>query len=304
MIPSMDMKSALARAQRQLKDKGIPSAPLDAEVLLLASLNAGREPARDKSWLYLHLHDHELTKREAARFHGYIARRLEQEPVAYITGRKEFYGRDFYVDKSVLIPRVETELIVDEALEVLRATPMKEYTLLDLGTGSGCIPVSILASMKEHGLNNVRRALACDISEAALKTARKNAKAQGVNIRFRSADLSDAIDELRTRKDVIVTANLPYISPADYAKLAKSVKGYEPKLALTTKDNGLLLMKKALEAFSRLAAGFDSYHLLLEADPKQMRALESHARKLLMGIKCEAYRDLRGKQRMMHIYNL
>jgi release factor glutamine methyltransferase len=297
----MVLKEALLWAQTKLKDKGITSAPLDAEVLLLEAVNVSRKTVCDKSWLYLRFEKYKLSPRQENIFKDFVARRCKHEPVSYITGRKEFYGLDYAVDKCVLIPRVETELIVDKALSILRSQAKNNFTLLDIGTGSGCIIVSVLTAAVASGLKNIRAAYACDISAGAIRIARKNARQHGVSasLDFLFCDQKKALQKMKDVDRIIITANLPYISPKDYTKLQPDVKRYEPKLALTAGDNGLQLIYRLLDVFAPLSHNTTSFYLLLEADPKQMRSIASYAHRLMEGIDIHTLEDLRGKKRMI-----
>jgi release factor glutamine methyltransferase len=301
----MTLKDALIRAQKQFRDKGIASAPLDAEVLLLEAASSGGKEMRDKRWLYMNLAAYELSLEENILFESFVTRRIAHEPVAYITGRKEFYGLDFAVDNRVLIPRAETEIIVDETLDILLSAPHKVYTLLDIGTGSGCIALSVLHTAKERRSDNLSEVLACDISADAINAARKNAKRHGLSsdVRFMTCDLVEAIHMLKNTTDsnVIITANLPYISTEDYKKLQPNVRIFEPKLALTTEDNGLYHINRLLDIFAEFSHYFASYHLILEADPKQMRAITARTRKMLTGACLHIIKDLRKKKRVIRI---
>ena len=295
----MSLKTALIGAQKKFKTHGITSASLDAEVLLLHALGRGRR-RRDKSWLYLNLERYQLSAQEEKIFEEYVKRRLGGEPIAYITQTKEFYGLDFFVNESVLIPRVETELLVDNSLALLRREK-KKFTLLDLGTGSGCIPISIAQAAQAEGLDKyLGDLLADDVSAAALATAKKNARRHGLarKINFLHAELADALANIKGHERVIVTANLPYITPRDYEKLAPGVRKFEPRLALRAEENGLALIYHLLDNFAALSRNFADYHLLLEADPRQMRSLKARAQKALPGCGIELVRDLRGKTRL------
>lgn len=299
----MDIRSAIRFAAHEFQEKSIASARLDAEVLLLQSLNSGRRKKRDKAWLYLNAERYLLSPQEDELFRSFIRRRKKLEPVAYIIGRKEFYGLDFFVNKDVLIPRPETEIIVEETLRLLRDSTQKSI-LLDIGTGSGCIPISILKAAEAAGLSDkIQKAFADDISKEALKIARKNARRHGVTaqLTFISADLSIALDKLQAARNVILTANLPYISPRNYEKLAPGVRKYEPRLALTTKDSGLYHIRRLLLRFAPLHNGMGSYHMLLEADPQQMRSIASIAKKYLPEADIKIMKDLRRKKRVIRI---
>ncbi|MDD3006420.1 MAG: peptide chain release factor N(5)-glutamine methyltransferase [Candidatus Pacebacteria bacterium] len=297
----MNLKEAITFAQIKLKEKGITSAPLDAEVLLLAAIDGEN---KDKSWMYLNLEKYILSPEEEKTFKSFIRRREKNEPAAYITGKKEFYGIDFFVDKNVLIPRVETEIIVDEVLAIVKSAK-DNLTLIDIGTGSGCIPISILKTIDASGLSRwIKKVYADDISDNALKVARTNAKLHKVSplITFLDCDLEIALDKIKKSKNLILTANLPYISPEGYEKLAPNIKSFEPKIALTTKNKGLYHITRLIEKFAALSPHMSSYHIFLEADPMQMKSIESLAKKNLQNTKTEIIRDLRGKKRVAKIY--
>ncbi len=299
----MDIKSAIIFATDKFKEKSIASARLDAEVLLLQSLNAGRGGKKDKSWMYLNIDEYALSPAEEKRFKGFVARRERHEPVAYIIGRKEFYGSDFFVNKDVLIPRPETEIIVEEALKLIKGRK-KRFALMDIGTGSGCIPISILKAADAAGVSDrITEVYADDISKSALEIAKLNARRHKAasKISFLNLDLEDALEKARGARDLIITANLPYVSPEDYGKLAPNVRSYEPKIAITTKDSGLYHIKRLIGKFAAISSGMESYHIFLEADPGQMRSIASLAKKKLPEADIKMVKDLRGKKRVMEI---
>ena len=171
-----------------------------------------------------------------ARFSALIARRARREPVALITGSREFWGLDFRVSPATLVPRPETEFVVEEALRWLPAAA--GATVLDVGTGSGCVGVSLA-----HERPNTR-IVATDISHGALLVARENAAAHGVSarIRFVCADLTAG---LRLRADVIVS-NPPYVPDGAAPALSRDVAGYEPSCALFGGADGLGTMRRLL----------------------------------------------------------
>lgn len=300
-FPKMNLKEAIIFAQSKLKAKGITSAPLDAEVLLLAAINEGRN---DKSWMYINLEKYILSQGEEKIFKSLIRRREKKEPVAYIINKKEFYGINFFVNKNVLIPRVETEIIVDEVLAALKSAK-NSLALIDIGTGSGCIPISVLKTACTAGLSTkIKKVYANDISEKALEVACTNAERHKVfsKITFLSCDLEIALDRIKNCKNLILTANLPYIAPTDYEKLASNVKNYEPKIALTTRNEGLYHITRLIEKFAVLSPNMSSYRILLEADPRQLKRIERLAKENLQNVEIEIIKDLRGKKRVAKIY--
>jgi len=299
----MDLKEAILFAQDKFRAKGITSASLDAEVLLLEATSRGKRLRRDKNWMYMNLNGYALSQEEEDLFRGFVKRREKDEPIAYIVNRKEFYGLDFFVDKNVLIPRPETEVTVDNSLRILETNPRNNFTLLDIGTGSGCIAIGILDAAKRSGLRNIKNFLACDISHEAIMVAKRNAKRHGLlsKIKFLECDLAESLPKIRGCENVIITANLPYISYDDYAKLGPNVKRYEPRLALTTKDDGLYHIHRLLDNFALYSHYFRSFHLFLEADPKQMKAIGRKAKSALGDIDTSIIRDIRNKQRVIEI---
>jgi len=300
----MDLKEAILFAQKKFKDTGITSASLDAEVLLLATIDKNTREKKDKSWLYLNFERYTLSATEEKKFKEAVRRREGNEPIAYITGKKEFYGLDFFVDKNVLIPRTETEIIVEKSLRILESS-RKEHILLDIGTGSGCIAINILDRLRSmNQTQKIKRAFANDISAKALKVAEKNAKRHKLKskIIFLDCDLEDALEKIKIYKNIIITANLPYIAPEDYERLRSNVKDFEPKIALTTKDDGLYHINRLMIRFAAISHNFDSFYLLLEADPQQIRTIEKISQKMTKNIATEVIKDIRGKKRVIIIY--
>jgi release factor glutamine methyltransferase len=171
-----------------------------------------------------------LSMEEKSLFMELVARRARGEPLAYITGHKEFYGLDFMVDKSVLIPRPETELLVDSVIERYRFHP--GVVFLDVGTGSGAIAVTLAHEMPES------TGLACDLSLSAVKIAKGNALRHGVldRICFFRSDLGRGI---KPGSIDLVVANLPYLSREEFRQTSIEVSGYEPYAALVSEEDGL-----------------------------------------------------------------
>lgn len=212
------------RAANLLAAAEVDSPRLSAELILSHTLNVRRE--------YLLAHPERiLTDAESCIAEDMLRRRASGEPVAYLLGRQEFYGREFLVNKHTLIPRPETELLVDLALkEQNRATP---GLIVDLGTGSGCILLTLLCEMPE------RTGLAADISAPALAVAGENACRLGVDGRcaFMLADMTRPV--FKKHSLGLLVSNPPYVSPDDYAALNREVGGYEPQAALLSPQNGL-----------------------------------------------------------------
>ncbi len=235
LTPSTPVGRALVSAVQRLNEAGCDNARLDAQVLLAHVLG------QERSWLFAH-HDHPLSQANAEEFTDLVARRACREPVAYLTGRKEFYGMDFVVDQRVLIPRPETELLVDLALGQIRDRANRRVVVADVGTGSGAIAVTIAVHAPEA------KVFALDVSPTALAVARQNAErlVAGNGISFLQSDLLAALPE---PADLIV-ANLPYITDEDYQSLSPDVRDYEPQVALKAGALGLDVIERLLQQIS------------------------------------------------------
>lgn len=192
---------------------------------------------------YVRSADGEVPEEVRAAFLSYCERRAEGEPLQYITGSAPFYGRDFYVDEGVLIPRFDTETLIEAVLPRMR----RGMRVLDLCTGSGCIPVTL--ALEGPGETKVTGS---DISEAALRVAGINASRLGARVRFIRSDL---FFQISGRYDII-TANPPYIRSADIDRLDKEVRLYEPRTALDGSEDGLLFYRRiAGDAGAHLVPG-------------------------------------------------
>jgi release factor glutamine methyltransferase len=255
------------------------TAVLDADVLLGHVLGVGREA------LFAHP-ERRLTVIEEERYQELVERRSHGEPVAYLRGFKEFYGLRFEVDRRVLIPRPETEVIVSAARERIAGQAL---TVVDVGTGSGAIAVAVAAH--EHRV----RVIATDDSREALAVAESNALANGVadRVEFRYGDLLAPIIE---RAD-IVCANLPYLTDASVARGAgeRSSLAFEPRAAVVAGPDGLAVIRRCVADLPRvLASGGTAF---FECDPPQASSvvglLES------AGMRGEILRDLSGSERVV-----
>lgn len=277
---AITVKSALQRAREQLKEQGGGTPELDAEVLLCHSTGL------DRAGLYREW-DRLLAESEESRYFALIRRRLAGEPVAYITGRREFMGLDFMVNPSVLIPRPETELLVESALELMPPSP----TVIDVGTGSGAIAVSLAVFRPDAVV------YATDRSPEALDVARLNAARHGVGDRV-SFYLGDLLEPLAAHLPAgrvdLVAANLPYIAREDLPGLPREVRLFEPNLALDGGAGGLELYRRLIPA----AAAFlkRGGRLLLEIGCEQGREIKALLD--LPGWQASVLRDLAGLDRL------
>ncbi len=310
----MIINQAIKIATKKLKQKNIPSADLDAEVLLLEALNRYRKNI-DKSWLYMN-NDYELNKREEKLFNGFVKQRLRHKPVAYITNKKEFYGYEFYVNENVLIPRPETEFMVEEVLKIIDDSKNK-FTLIDIGAGSGCVIISVLNEIEKDRTNGTNRtywtnicgAYANDISSEAIKIAKLNAKKYNLNkkIKFIAGDFGKFMKEKisSASNQFIITANLPYIKNDEYKNLSPNVRKYEPKISLVGGKSGIELIEKLINSISNIKIKNNSEdnnlynHIILEADPAQMKKIKSILKKKLSAVDIKIIKDLRGKNRLI-----
>jgi release factor glutamine methyltransferase len=227
----------------------------DAETLLLHVLGENR------AWLFAHSDD-ELSVDKAAHYTSLIERRLNGEPIQYLTGEQEFYGLPFHVTPAVLIPRPETEHLVEKALEL--AAAFERMRILDVGAGSGAIAISLACSLPEA------RITAVDISAAALAVARKNAERNDVagRIDFKKSDLLAAV---ASEQFQIVVSNPPYVATGDRHSLSVEVRDHEPALALFAGEDGLDVYRRLIPAaFAVLTAGG---FLLMEIGHGQSEAI-------------------------------
>jgi release factor glutamine methyltransferase len=238
----------------RLREAGIESPGLDAEILLREALGATRVQLFD-------MLPYPIRPRAASQYRALIARRVEGVPIAYITGRREFYGHEFTVTEDVLVPRPETEYLVEFALEWLKNHAGQSKSIVDVGTGSGAIAVSVWLETNGH-----HRVIASDVSPAALDVARENNEKLGAAVEFVEGSLLEWLDE---PVDLIL-ANLPYLRPDQ----AHDGIAYEPSVALFSGDDGFELNRKLLEQAPSLLKTPGS--LIMELDPDQAElALEA-----------------------------
>jgi len=225
----MTVHDILNESTKALEAVDIPSARLDVEVLLSFCLKCDRLD-------FFKNPEMKITKAKQADFKRLVARRLQAEPVAYITGRKEFWSFTLEVNKDVLIPRPDTEILVEEALSICRKINSSEMKIIDIGTGSGAIALALAKELHQAKI------IATDISTTALRIARKNALNLGVEnqIDFSRSDLFDSVDDFF---DIIV-CNPPYISAEEYEKLPAGVKAFEPREALLAGKSGTEFYEK------------------------------------------------------------
>jgi len=226
----------LNRSTDFLNKKGIESPRLNAELLLVEVLKCNRID------LYLRF-DKPLKDNELVQYRDWISRRGKFEPLQYIIGKVEFYGLPFEVTQDVLIPRPETEILVEEIIKHCKEKNVR--SILDIGTGSGNIPVSLIKYLDEVKITSI------DISHKALMVAEKNAALNGVEskISFIVSDIKEYKTEIKY--DLIVS-NPPYVGAAEYPNLQNEIKNYEPGIAVTDSNDGLYFYRTIAEASKSL----------------------------------------------------
>ena len=276
------IKNAVDAATRRLTGTVTETPRLDAEVLMAFVLGWTR--AR----LFAHW-DEPLDGEQQARYESLVERRAAGEPVAYIRNLKEFLGLELYVDRRVLIPRPETELLVSRAVVRLQSGARTRPLVVDVGTGSGAIAIGIAKACPEVEV------IATDISADALAVAAQNASRHGVELDLRRGSLLEPIAE---PVDLIV-ANLPYLSRDEYASLQGTSISYEPRIALTDEEDGLRLFDELLsKAPAELKKGGA---ILLEIGSTQPRTLQALAKRRLPNMQAAVFVDYAGHARVLEL---
>lgn len=273
----MILKQALSRARGIFAENNIEDAPLEGELLLRHALKISR------TQLYLDL-DQELSPQQEQAFWRLVERRLNGEPTAYTTGHRQFYGLDFYVDPRVLIPRPESELLVEIALGL--AHNHRLSTIADIGTGCGAIAISLALELPQT------RIYATDISAPALQVARLNCQKHEVTDRVHLLH-GDMLDPLPEPVDLII-ANLPYVKKSELAGIK-----FEPRLALDGGSDGTKRIRHLCrQVGSKLSAGG---FLLLEMGQGQREAITTFLHTLFPDSEIEVVPDLSGIDRVISL---
>lgn len=283
----------LQQGENKLQSRNIAEPTLDAEVLLGFVLDKSRE--------FLYTYPAESVPPEQAKhFRQLIKRRIKGEPVAYIVGFKDFYGMRFTVNKKVLVPRPETEILVRE---ILTSIPRKrKFNVWDVGTGSGCIAVTLAKILEQE--NNFKKVYAVDVSKKVLDTAARNARRHQVEnkIHFLQSDILSSV--LKSKKRYhhafqnlnIVAANLPYLTKRQFKKSPTIQK--EPRQALVAGEKGLKYYRRLLEQIQKLESQF---LLILEIDPQQVSLLREMVPQIFPDARIEIKPDLAGRERVAKI---
>jgi len=273
---------AILQGAQKLRQAGVSEARREAGSLLAHVLE------RERSFILSHAED-PIGPEQLEQFDDYLERRAQGEPLQYVTGHQEFFGLDFEVTSDVLIPRPDTELLVETALKLGRKAAA---FICDVGTGSGCLAVTLLHELREIPGTH---AVAIDISPAAVAVAKRNAARHSVSERidFVVSDCFASLDPRNPRQSFfdLIVSNPPYVEERALAGLQKEVRDYEPRLALTAGPDGLMIIRRLLlEAGGFLKTGG---HFLFEIGFNQSAVVEQlidrHKWKLL-----EIHTDLQG----------
>ena len=231
----MNIQTLLNQASKTLKQLSNTSSKLDSEILLSEVIKKNRQ--------YLILNSNEELKKENIKSFDYLVKRRKKgEPIAYLINKKEFWKQNFYINQNVLIPRPDTEILVEETLKLFNVN--SKLNMLDIGTGSGCILISILKERRNFFGTGI------DISKKAINVARFNAKMHQLSnrVKFYNSD----VDKFLIGKYDLVVSNPPYIKRQDLKYLEVDVKGFEPKLALDGGKDGFSKITKVISKTSTL----------------------------------------------------
>ena len=283
----MKTTDILTTVASTLEVHGIPDHRLEAELLVGHVLGLGRAS------LYAALQE-EIAPRHLCALERLLAQRLERRPLAYLLGHREFYGLDLLVSPAVMVPRQETEALVDRALTLARQWGDSPLTLADVGTGSGAIAVAVATHLPTAHL------LAIDISQEALAVAAANAQHHGVAQQV-SLAVGDLLSHVAGPLDMVL-ANLPYIPDRDLDTLQEEVRLHEPRAALAGGQDGLDLVRRLLAQARGILRPQGA--VLLEISPVQKKAVLQAASASLPEARLEVTRDLEGWDRVVEVYTL
>jgi release factor glutamine methyltransferase len=231
----MNIENTLNQGMSILKANKIPNPYLDSEILLAESIN------KDKKYIILNSKK-KLNSKELNSFNSFIERRKNGEPIAYLTNKKEFWKDEFYVNRNVLIPRPDTELIIEQVLKIY--PQQSQLQVLDIGTGSGCILLSIIKERANFYGTGI------DISRESINVSKINAKL--LNLINRVKFIHSSVDNFNIGKYDLIVSNPPYIELLNLKYLEKNVVNFEPKLALSGGFDGFLKIRKVINKANNL----------------------------------------------------
>jgi len=283
----MTIENALARAVKKLHAKKMLSPDLDAEVILAHVLK------KDRAFLFSHL-EQSVSQQKYAKFKKMIQRRIKHEPVAHITGHKYFYKLLIAISRKVLIPRPESELLVDLGLNYLKNDKRKKITVIDVGTGSGAIIIALAKNYKKA------KYIGTDKYTSVLSTARKNARANKTKIEFIKSDLLNKFNASfwRRNPDILLVANLPYLPTRVWKNSMTEVRKFEPREALDGGPDGLRYYRDLVNDLAGIIKKLKSFQTYWEIHPGQ----EKELKKILKQIgakKIKTHKDLCGRNRVI-----
>jgi len=272
-----------------LQQKGISHPRLDVEILIAFALNI------DRLKVYLQF-DRPLDATELSRIRELLKRRSYNEPLQYIVGKREFFGFAFKVAPGVLIPRPETELLVEKVLEYMKGIPEDQRTILDLGTGSGCIAISIAQNIP-------CRVWATDISLQALEIAKENAQKLGVegNIQWRMGSWFEALKRDDPSDFRLIVSNPPYIAIGEKGELAPEVRDFEPPEALFAGESGLIAYEQLAQNIGKRLS--QKGVIFLELHAKRSDNIKQIFKKSLPEWRTTLFPDLQGLPRVLKLEN-
>jgi release factor glutamine methyltransferase len=275
--------------------------PLDSGILLSLAIKKSKE--------YLIANpENKLSDSDAKKYFSFVRRRLRGEPIAYLAGHKEFFGLKFSVNKYVLIPRPETELLVEKTLSKINkfilSSATINLTIIDIGTGSGNIIISIAKNIPKKIQNKINF-YATDISNESLRVVKANAKMHGVEkkIKFIKSDLLEYFLKRKIKfKNVFVIANLPYVSSKIYQRNKFNLK-YEPKGALVSNKDGLDHHERLIGEIRDICRRCNAKHVAcyMEISPEQKAQIGSIIKKILPNWSFVFHKDLAGRWRAVEI---
>jgi release factor glutamine methyltransferase len=231
----MKIDTAISEASKELKNNNIKSFLLDCEILMSKAIN------KDREFVLLNLNK-EINKNDYKYYKELIKRRSKGKPIAYLVGKKSFWKYDFFINEKILIPRPETELIIEQVIKIYKNKP--KINFLEIGVGSGCIILSILKEKKNFF------GIGIDLSDESLKLCNINAEKLGVTNRLKL--FKSDVDNFRKGKYDLIISNPPYIKKLDLKYLEKDVRKFEPRLALDGGLDGLSEISKVINQSSEL----------------------------------------------------
>jgi len=261
----MNIEKIIQKASQTLKNHNILSHQLDAQIILSNIMGVKRESLITNNEI-------NISKKIMEKYDSAIKRRIKKEPVAYIIGKKEFWSEDFMVNHGTLIPRPETELLIYKIINFFKN---KKINILDIGTGSGCILLSILKEL------NFSRGIGIDISAKAIQMAKVNSK--NLNLFYRSKFKVIDLNKFNIGKYDLIVSNPPYIPSRDIKNLSKDITNYEPLTALNGGSDGLDLIKKVI---------YKSNHLLKREGLLALEVGHNQYRRALSILRYNGYRAI------------